>query len=117
MSNVIELERMGYRFKLEGDRVVVRRYSATEPPERAKALLEGLNKEEVKQVLIDRLNGFSEAPGGSLTVQGRWILPIAKKFFKPALDSGELLDVRIIYNKKNDSATFQWWPAEWGPEP
>lgn len=116
MNPVIELERMGYRFKLEGDHVVVRRYSAAEPPERAKKLLEELNKEQVKQVLIDRQNGFSEAPAGILMVQGQMILPVAKKI-KAALDSGELWDVRVRYNKTADSATFQWWPAEWGPEP
>lgn len=116
MNAVIELERMGYRFKLDGDRVVVRRYSATEPPERAKELLAGLTMEAIEQVLIDRQNGFSEAPAGTLTVQGQQIPPVAKKI-KAALDSGELWDVRVKYSKKNDSATFQWWPDEWGPEP
>ena len=116
MNAVIELERMGYRFKLEGDRVVVRRYSATEPPERAKELLAGLTKETVKQVLIDRRNGFTVAPAGNLMVQGQQILPVAQKI-KAALDTGELWDVQVRYSKKNDSATFFWWPAEWGPEP
>lgn len=105
-----ELEKMGYRFRLDGERVTVRHYGI--PPPEAARLLEKLDKEKVKRILKDRQNGFSEAPDGVLWAFGDDVLPTAKRI-KRAMETGELWDVRVIYHRKTDSAEFHFQPEGW----
>ena len=115
MTPMAELEQMGYRFRLDGDRVLMRRYGSTEPPQRAQELIAQLDREQVRQVLKDRAAGFSMAPAGIVWAFGDEILPLGRKI-KAALDAGEIWDVFIVYNKSADTAEFRFWPAEWGCE-
>lgn len=115
MNAMMELERLGYHFRLDGDRVLMRRYGTGEPPEKAQELISKLDREEVRRTLKDRAAGFSVAPAGILWAFGDEIMPAAKKIRK-ALDSGEIWDVFIRYSKSADSAEFHFWPAEWEPK-
>lgn len=114
MTAMEELERMGYRFRLNGTKVLMRKYGSEETTERAKELISGLDREEVKRTLQDRAAGFSAAPAGIIWAYGEEIMPTARKI-KAALDSGELWDVFIVYSRSAYSAEFRYWPAEWEP--
>ena len=56
MNAVLTLERMGYRFRVDGEKVTARHYG--KPPPEAAALLAGISAEDVLQVLEDRRRGF-----------------------------------------------------------
>lgn len=112
MSPMVELERMGYRFRLDGDRVLMRCYGNA--PAKAQELIDRLDREEVKRILKDRAAGFSLAPAGIIWAYGDEIMPTAK-IIKAALDSGELWDIFVKYSKSADCAEFHFWPAEWEP--
>lgn len=116
MNPVYELERMGYRFRIDGDKVKMRRYGEGEPPEGAKELLAQITAAKVKQILLDRENGFSDVPPGCLRAEPGTVLSIAA-YFKKALDAGELFDVHVRFEKSTGVATFMYWPAEWEPSP
>ena len=57
MSDMQQLEAMGYRFRLEGEAV---RYSVLgDPPPGAEALLRRLDRAQVRAVLRDRARGYT----------------------------------------------------------
>lgn len=114
MNAMMELEQMGYRFRLDGNRVLMRKYGSAETPERAKELLSRLDREEVRRILQDRAAGFTEAPAGIIWASGNEIMITALKI-RAALDSGALWDVFIKYSRSADAAEFHFWPAEWEP--
>ena len=114
MTVIMELEQMGYRFRLDGGKVLMRRYGSAEPPERAKELISRLDREEVRRTLQDRAEGFSLAPAGIIWAYGDEIMPTAR-IIKAALDAGDLWDIFIKYSKSADCAEFHFWPAEWAP--
>ncbi|MBR3743151.1 MAG: hypothetical protein IKN04_22300 [Clostridia bacterium] len=111
MSKMLELERMGYRFRLEGNRVLAECFGT--PPAEAAALLAGLDREEVKLLLDARAAGFSVAPDGVLWVAGADDILQAGRELKAALDAGELFSVNVIYHKKTGIAEFRFRPAGW----
>ena len=115
MTAMYELEQMGYRFRLDGGKVLMRKYGSAEPPERAKELIASLDREQVRNALKDRVAGFSAAPAGIIFASGDEIMPIALQI-RAALDSGELWDVFVKYSKSADAAEFHFWPAEWEPK-
>lgn len=114
MTAMYELEKMGYRFRLDGEKVLMRKCGSAEPPARAKELIAKLDREEVRNALKDRAEGFSVAPAGIIFAKGTEIMPIALKI-RAALDAGELWDIFIKYSRSADSAEFHYWPAEWEP--
>lgn len=110
MTAMQKLENLGYRFRLEGDRVLVQHFGTA--PEEASALLEALDREEVRRTLQDRAAGFSVAPDGVLWAYGDDVLPTARKL-RAALDTGDLWDVRVIYHRKTWAAEFHFQSADW----
>lgn len=112
MTAMYELEQMGYRFRLDGERVLMRKYGSAEAPARAKELIAKLDREQVRNALKDRAEGFSVAPAGIIFAKGNEIMPIALKI-RAALDSGELWDIFVKYSRSADTAEFHYWPAEW----
>ena len=114
MNAMMELEQMGYRFRLDGERVLMRKYGSVEAPERAKELLSRLDREEVRRTLQDRAAGFTVAPAGIIWAKGDEIMPMALKI-RAALDAGELFDIFVKYSRSADTAEFHFWPAEWMP--
>ena len=77
MSDMQQLEAMGYRFRLEGEAV---RYSVLgEPPPGAEALLRRLDRAQVRAVLRDRARGYpvlrpeeAEVPWEPASVKAVW---------------------------------------------
>ena len=77
MSDMQQLEAMGYRFRLEGEAV---RYSVLgEPPPGAEALLRRLDRAQVRAVLRDRARGYTvlrpeeaEVPWEPASVKAVW---------------------------------------------
>lgn len=77
MSDMQQLEAMGYRFRLEGEAV---RYSVLgEPPPGAEALLRRLDRAQVRAVLRDRARGYTvlrpeeaEVPWEPVSVKAVW---------------------------------------------
>ena len=77
MSDMQQLEAMGYRFRLEGEAV---RYSVLgEPPPGAEALLRRLDRAQVAAVLTDRARGYTvlrpeeaEVPWEPASVKAVW---------------------------------------------
>ena len=77
MSDMQQLEAMGYRFRLEGEAV---RYSVLgEPPPGAEALLRRLDREQVRAVLRDRARGYTvlrpeeaEVPWEPASIKAVW---------------------------------------------
>lgn len=57
MTDFERLEAMGYRFKLNGDKVTYSIYGGKPPPGGAE-LMQRLDREEVKRILKDRAAGF-----------------------------------------------------------
>lgn len=77
MSDMQQLEAMGYRFRLEGEAV---RYSVLgEPPPGAEALLRRLDRAQVRAVLRDRARGYTtlrpeeaEVPWEPASIKAVW---------------------------------------------
>lgn len=77
MSDMQQLEAMGYRFRLEGEAV---RYSVLgEPPPGAEALLRRLDRAQVRTVLRDRQRGYTvlrpeeaEVPWEPASIKAVW---------------------------------------------
>lgn len=77
MSDMQQLEAMGYRFRLEGEAV---RYSVLgEPPPGAQDLLRRLDRAQVRAVLRDRQRGYTvlrpeeaEVPWEPVSVKAVW---------------------------------------------
>ena len=75
MSDMQQLEAMGYRFRLEGEAV---RYSVLgEPPPGAEALLRRLDRAQVRAVLRDRARGYTTLRPEDAEVP--WAEPVSTK--------------------------------------
>lgn len=93
MNVVLALERLGYRFQLDGDKVTARHYGA--PPADAESLLLQVTQEDVRRVLEDRKRGFVDVHPEELAV------PLEKATacigaIQAAIDSGQLLAWEIV---------------------
>lgn len=109
MSELMELERMGYRFRLEGEAVTYRLLG--EPPPGAEALLRRLDREQVRAVLRDRARGYTVVKPREVVVpwEDRYLYMHA---IKAALDAGALLDVKVIYIRRTRECIYHLTPPE-----
>ena len=112
MTTMQKLESLGYRFRLDGERVLMRRYGSREPPKEAAALIAKLDKEEVRRALQDRAAGYAEASDGVLWAYGEDVLPVARKV-KAAEAAGEIWVCKVKYHTESMSAEFHFQPADW----
>ena len=109
MSDMQQLEAMGYRFRLEGEAV---RYSVLgEPPPGAEALLRRLDRAQVRDVLRDRQRGYPVVKPREVVV------PWAERYpylyaVKAALDAGEVLDVQVTYIRRTRTCVYHLTPPE-----
>lgn len=109
MSELMELERMGYRFRMEGEAVTYRLLG--EPPPGAEALLRRLDREQVRAVLRDRAQGYTVVKPREVVVpwEDRYLYMHA---IKAALDAGALLDVKVIYIRRTRECIYHLTPPE-----
>ena len=96
MSELMELERMGYRFRMEGDAVTYRLLG--EPPPGAEALLRRLDREQVRAVLRDRARGYTVVKPREVVVPWEDRYPYMHAI-KAALDDRHILNDHISYLK------------------
>ena len=66
MNAVLALERLGYRFKIDGGKVTALHFGI--PPTEAASLLAHITREDIQRVLEDRRNGFMDVQPEELTV-------------------------------------------------
>ena len=66
-ADVLALEGMGFRFRMDGDRVTRRCYGT--PPPEAAAVLARVTREDVRRVLTDRAAGFTTVCAEALVVR------------------------------------------------
>ena len=107
MNPVFALERLGYRFQLDGDKVTARHYGA--PPAEAAALLSRITREDVRRVLEDRRQGFIDVQPEELTV------PLEKasacmEAIQAAVDDGQLISWDIVPELRGGAAVFLLMP-------
>lgn len=93
MNAVIALERLGYRFQLDGDKVTARHYGT--PPAGAEALLSQVTREDVRRMLEYREHGFSDVQPEELTVTLEKA-PACMEAIQAAVDNGQLFTWEIV---------------------
>lgn len=107
MNELLALEAMGYRFRLDGDRVRYRVVGT--PPDAATALLARLDKQQVRQILHAREQGYTTLRPQEIVVS--W--PDRYRYMhavKAALDAGALLDVKVTYVRKTRECIYHVIP-------
>lgn len=109
MNTVLELERLGYRFSLIGEKIVVRRYGSGAPPEKALALLKQLKRQDVLDLLKLRETGHTILKPHEIYADSDKIAEVSAAL-KTALDKGDLMDVTVVFNKERKDAVFYVYP-------
>lgn len=108
MNAMQELESMGYRFHLDGDRVRYELYGG-QAPAGAAELLEKLDREFVHSVLMARKAGY--------TVVKPQIVHVSRadrdRYFaimKAAYENGEFADVKVTYIRPTGETIYELLP-------
>ena len=108
MNAMQQLEGMGYRFKLDGDRVRYTLYGGHPPPE-ADALLHSLDKDFVRSVLNARA-------AGCVTIKPQIVrVPWEDRFrymsmINAAKCAGELADVKVTFIRSTRECVYELLP-------
>ena len=95
------LENQGYHFRLEGDRLLVRRYGG----EIEKGVLDGMDRQQIVNSLKDRSAGFRIVDEQELIVESA-DLPVYCAKIKAALADGTLWDARAVYHRNTLRTSF-----------
>ena len=108
MNAMQELENMGYRFHLEGDRVRYERYGG-QAPARAAELLAELDRNVVHSVLMARKMGYTTIKPQIVHVlrsdRDRYFAMI-----KAAYEHGEFADVKVTYIRPTGETIYELLP-------
>ena len=108
MNAMQQLEGMGYRFKLDGDRVRYTLYGGQAPLE-ADALLRSLDREFVRSVLESRAKGYETVKPQIVRVpreeRCRYLAVIGA-----AKACGELADVKVTYIRSTGECIYELLP-------
>lgn len=109
MSELMQLEAMGYRFRMEGGKVRYRLLG--DPPPGAEALLRRLDREQVRAVLRDRQRGCTVLRPREVVVpwEERWLYLLA---IRAAKDAGALLDVQVTYIRRTRECIYYLTPPD-----
>lgn len=109
MNELLALEALGYRFELDADGSVRYQLYGPEPPPDADALLAALDRDQVRQILLDRQQGFVTVAPQDLRIPWpmRWV---AMRAIKQALDDGLLLDVKVTYVRRTRECVYHLTP-------
>lgn len=101
MNELMQLETMGYRFRMEGGKV---RYSLLgDPPPGAQELLHRLDRAQVRAVLEDRARGYTTLCPGEAEVP--WEQPTVKAMWRRAFTIYEQHAARL--QQEDAVAVFQ----------
>lgn len=106
MNDMQKLERMGYRFTLDGIVIRVKKYG--DSPDMSDVLMH-LDKDVVRQVLEDREKGFQTVEPEEVRIKGKAIKHFAQGV-KMALEDGMLISADVLYRKNQDEALFYLTP-------
>lgn len=108
MNAMQQLEGMGYRFKLDGDRIRYTLYGGRPPPE-AESLLQSLDKELVRSVLQARAMGCVTVKPQIVRVpweeRCRYLAMIGA-----AKACGELADVKVTFIRSTRECVYELLP-------
>ena len=108
MNAMQQLEGMGYRFKLDGDRVRYTLYGGQPPPE-ADVLLHSLDRNFVRSVLEARAEGYVTVKPQTGRVpreeRCRYLAVIGS-----AKACGELADVKVTYIRSTGECIYELLP-------
>ena len=108
MNAMQQLECMGYRFSLDGDRVRYALYGGRPPPE-ADALLQSLDREFVRGILLARASGCVTIKPQIVRVpweeRHRYLIMI-----HAAQIAGELADVKVTYIRSTRECVYELLP-------
>lgn len=108
MNAMQQLEGMGYRFKLDGERVRYTLYG-TQPPQEAEELLRSLDRDFVKSVLQAREKGYT-------TIKPQIVhAPWEERYrymnmIKAAQMAGELLSVKVTFVRSTRECIYELIP-------
>ena len=108
MNAMQQLEAMGYRFRLDGERVRYTLYGG-EPPREAEELLRSLDRDFVRDILRARERGC-------ITVKPQLVhVPWEERYrylcaIKAALITGELLSVRVTFVRSTRACVYELTP-------
>lgn len=106
MKELEQLETMGYRFYLDGGKV---RYVAVAPPPEAAGLLQRLDREKVRTLLMMREAGIKPLEPETLMVPWEFRY-VYLQAIKAALDEGVLLHVEVMYHRKTMACEYHLQP-------
>lgn len=108
MNALEQLERMGYRFRLEGESVRYSLYGGNPPPE-AEALLKSLDKNFARDMLTARAKGYQIVQPDVIRVP--W--PQRYRYMgmiRAAQLCGELADVKVTFIRSTGECVYELLP-------
>ena len=103
MNAVLALERLGYRFRVDGEKVSARCYGT--PPTEAAALLEQVTGEDVRRVLEFRDRGFVDLLPDELPVPAEKASECLDAIGE-AMKRGEILQMDVMPDKRGGGVVF-----------
>ena len=107
MNEFLQLESMGYRFRLDGEQIKYRIVGT--PPPQAAELMRRLDREQVRHILTARAAGYTLVKPQRLVVawpdRYRYLAAI-----HAAQAEGKLLHVQVAYNRATRECTYLLTP-------
>lgn len=108
LETLERLEKMGYRFRLEGNSILYALYGGAPPPQAA-ALLKSLDKDAVRTVLLAREKGCATVKPDVIRVP--W--PQRYRYMgmiRAAQLCGELADVKVTFIRSTGECVYELLP-------